>query len=31
VVKPGEFSLDFNVAGAQTSGLFSQPAELANK
>ena len=31
VVKPGEFSLDFNVAGAQTSGLFSQPAELTDK
>jgi hypothetical protein len=31
VVKPGEFSLDFNVTGAQTRGLVSRPAELNDK
>ena len=31
IVKPGNFSVDFNVAGTQLSGLFSRPAELEKK
>lgn len=31
VVKPGHFSVDFNVAGTQIGGLFSVPAELEKK
>jgi hypothetical protein len=31
IVKPGEFSLDFNLEGEQTGGLFSQPSPLAEK
>ncbi len=31
VVKPGNFSVDFNVAGTQIGGLFSEPAELGKK
>jgi hypothetical protein len=31
VVKPGEFSLDFNLEGGATQGLFSQPAALSEK
>jgi hypothetical protein len=31
IVKPGNFSVDFNVAGTQMSGLFSVPAELDKK
>lgn len=31
IVKPGNFSVDFNVAGTQLGGLFSVPAELDKK
>jgi hypothetical protein len=31
IVKPGNFSVDFNVAGTQLGGLFSMPAELDKK
>ncbi len=31
IVKPGNFSVDFNVAGTQLGGLFSIPAELDKK
>ncbi|MFM7331901.1 MAG: hypothetical protein ACKO1L_09620 [Brachymonas sp.] len=31
IVKLGNFSVDFNVAGAQLGGLFSVPAELEKK
>ncbi len=31
IVKPGNFSVDFNVAGTQLGGLFSRPAELEKK
>ncbi len=31
IVKPGNFSVDFNVTGTQLGGLFSQPAELDKK
>lgn len=31
IVKPGHFSVDFNVAGTEIGGLFSQPSELDKK
>jgi hypothetical protein len=31
IVKPGEFSLDFNLEGERTGSLFSQPLPLAEK
>ncbi len=31
IVKPGHFSVDFNVDGTEIGGLFSQPAELVKK
>lgn len=31
IVKPGNFSVDFNVTGTQLGGLFSQPADLDKK